>query len=570
MPKPKKIKQVHTNDRGTFYNGYHLSGDVEQENMSLLLKLSHLDKVNKLKNIINESAELAGRTYKETTLLDGQTIPVALSKFNPRLFIGDKPGLGKTVMSSACYALYRRDKIKNGEKPKKLLLITDTNHALGMSKEMSKFFGINLVPLIKGTAPINRTLKKTDMTSDEIDGVVTTWGSVTCNGFLYYMLDHHDEYDYAILDETACLASTKTQVFEVVDNLLNNYRHGIKNVLFLNGSSFEKSIYDLYNQLLVLSPRLFPNKKYIEENYVVRGVTASFATPDYESGNGGTDIYKTGLTQIKDIIDYKNQGDLRERIRGHYIARTKSDFSTELPQHNYRLYPCDLSSVQEKVKMNANRLNMTILNSPTTSNPKAKFNRQTVPKFGHLLDHFESVSEDRPIVYAYNRAAQEEIANALREKGYKVGILNGSVSPEDKERIREDFNNGKLDTLVFNIIRAMNLPTSDRVLFYDIPTIPEITYQVMGRIDRNNYTQPKFYDFFVYLDSPEMVNMVELAYFRETQSVAFTGQEGDVYAQLLKQLENYLSERELEEMQTEIQEFRMSDANKKMLNNLFD
>ena len=83
-----------------------------------------------------------------------------MSWLNKRFFIGDKPGLGKTVISTASYALYRKKMIEAGLPVGKMILVTDNNHALGMSKEMREKFGVNLLPLIDGTDKIERTLKK--------------------------------------------------------------------------------------------------------------------------------------------------------------------------------------------------------------------------------------------------------------------------------------------------------------------------------------------------------------------------------------------------------------------------
>ena len=80
------------------------------------------------------------------------------------------------------------------------------------------------------------------------------------------------------------------------------------------------------------------------------------------------------------------------------------------------------------------------------------------------------------------------------------------------------------------------------MIFYDVPTNPQLTYQIMGRIDRNNFKDSKSYHFLMYLKSPEMQNMIDLAYFREVHSGKFTGQYEDVYKKLIKQLYSYIEE----------------------------
>jgi hypothetical protein len=537
--------------KGNFYKDYFLLGDMEESQLLTVEKVLRQDNIPSLKHIINESAELSNRKHIHTELLDPQTIPVAMHWVNKRVFVGDKPGLGKTVMSTASYAFYRKKKIENGEVPGKLLLVTDNNHVLGMVKEMREKFGVNLLALIDGTDKIARTLKKEDFNSGEYDGVATSWGSVKSNGFIYFYLDHMEQFDMAIFDETSKLNNTGSQIYQVVDDIVNNIGKGIDRVMFLNGSSFDKSIFDLYNQFLILSPRLFPSKKFVEDNYVIKGGKSWWETK-LTMIDGKPEFVKN-QRKTGEIVDYKNQEDLKKRIRHHYIARSKSDYSNHLPKYNYRLHCVDMNDNQKKLLDSVKVANASLLNSPTTSNPSAKFDEKSVPKLKEVLDFYEQVIEDRPIFYVYNIQAQKKLQQLLGERGYYSEILNGEVDSKEKQLLLEKFNDGKVDTLIFNIVRAINIPTSDRIIFYDIPTMPQITYQVKGRIDRNNYEVPKFYDFFIYLDSPEMGNIIKLAYFREKQASLFTGQEEDVYKQLIYQLTNHYDLEKLERIGEHLQ-----------------
>lgn len=530
--------------KGNMYKDYFLLGDMVDEELLIVEKVLRMDKVKSLKGIINESAELSGRKYVDTELLDPQTIPVAMNWINKRVFIGDKPGLGKTVMSTASYAYYRKKMIEDGKEPGKLMLVTENNHVLGMVKEMREKFGVNLLPLIDGTDKIERTLKNVDFNGGDYDGVATSWGSVKSNGFIYFYLDNMDLFSMAIFDETSKLNNTGSQTYQVVDDIVNKAGKGIERVIFLNGSSFDKNIYDLYNQFMILSPTLFPSKKFLDDNYVIKGGKSWWET-SMAVVDGKPEFVKN-QRRTGEIIDYKNQADLKKRIRHHYIARSKSDYADHLPKYNYRLHCVDMNSAQIKLLDSSEVVNSSLLNSPTTSNPKAKFDEKSVPKLKAVLDFYEQVIDDRPIFYVYNIDAQKKIQEELGNRGYYAEILNGEASPEEKLNILEKFNDGKVDTLIFNIEKAINIPTSDRIIFYDIPTMPQRTYQVKGRIDRNNYKDPKFYDFFIYLDSPEMGNIIKLAYFREKHSSLFTGQEEDVYKQLIYQLSNHYDRDKLE------------------------
>src|SRR5699024_4038014 len=134
------------------------------------------------------------------------------------------------------------------------------------------------------------------------------------------------------------------------------------------------------------------------------------------------------------------------------------------------------------------------------------------------------------------RKSQETIKKELKKLGYRVGLINGSLSSKEKDDVVDKFNKYKLDVLVFNVQKALNIPTSDRIILYDIPIMPHETRQIMGRIDRNNYDTPKLYDFLCYLESPEMQNMIKLSLFRENHGSELTGQESYVYKTIIGQV----------------------------------
>src|SRR5699024_3850564 len=358
-----------------------------------------------------------------------------------------------------------------------------------------------------------------------------------------------EDFGYAVLDETSELKKGTRITYEVVDNIINKYKGGIERVIFLNGSSFESNIFDFYYQFKVLKPKLIPNKQFLEDNYVIRG-GASYYAISRSGARGGQKRYMQRYGG--DIVDYKNQKELKERLQYFYLARSKSDYASDLPEHNYKLHEIEMTPKQKK-QLEKER-NTTILNSPKTRDEKLKLTVRTAPKLKEVLEFAERVDKDRPLVYVYNIESQKTIKEELEKLGYRVEILNGNVSPKEKQEIVEKFNDYKLDMLVFNVSRALSIPTSETIIFYDRPIMPHETRQIMGRIDRNNYNTAKFYDFFCYLGSPEMSNMIRLSMFREEQGNAFTGQESYVYQTIIEQLSLYYGRDVMEDLKTKTEE----------------
>lgn len=532
LPKAKKQAQEESIPQDEFF----LTRGLTTSQLDLMdgyFELGDDDK-EALRGIIPIFANKRNRQSKDIQLRKPQIDPVMLSYLNPRYFIGDKPGLGKTVMSAAAYAYNGLMCISEGKVVPKIIIVTESSHVVKFAKEWQSY-GINVMPLSGGTIKTERSLASFDFS--EHDGVVVGWGGLVTNGFLDFYLQNHEHFQYAVFDETSKLLNPKSMTYEIADALINTYQGGIERVIFLNGSSFEKNIYDFYYQFNILQPKLIPSKSFLDRRYVVKTTEQI-----YRKDNTGQVVKQ----QYGSIVDYKNQAELKDRLRYYFIARSKEDYANDLPQHDYKLHVVPMTSSQKSVI--EERLNISLINSPATNDPSNTLTIENSPKLEGLINYFEEVKRDRPIVYVYNKESQQTIADLLKQKGYKVKVLNGDVSAEDKSKVIDEFNSYKLDTLVFNIQKAINLPTSDRVIFYDIPTMPQQTSQIKARIDRNNYTAIKHYDFFCYYESPEWVNISRLGHFREHHSNEFTGQKDNVYAELLDQMIQYVESGVMEQV----------------------
>lgn len=527
---------------------FYLTKDLNEKNIEMLDKILRIGNksLRKFNRRIMEYTELVGKESRDITLRNEQVRPMLMSLITKRFFIGDEPGLGKTVMSAACYANYAYHMIKRGKEPSKVMVVTTSSHINSFAREWESY-GIDILPLSGGSNKIEKTLNKYDV--NDYDGIILNWDGLKTNGFLEHFMRNKDKYNYAVFDETSTLKKGTSVVYEVSENLINKYKEGIDRVIFLNGSSFESNLFDFYYQFKVLQPKLIPNKQFLEDNYVIRGGASHFAIR--KSGVKGSQkgfIKKFGGP----IIDYKNQDELRKRLQYYFLARSKKDYAGDIPENNYVLHEIELSAKQKKLLKEERSI--TILNSPETRDEKQKLTVKSSPKMLYLMDFIDTVQKDRPLIYVYNRKSQQTIKEELDKKGYKVEVINGSLSSEEKDEIVDKFNRYKLDVLVFNVQKALNIPTSDRIVLYDIPIMPHETRQIMGRIDRNNYDTPKFYDFLCYLESPEMENMIKLSLFRENQGSAFTGQENYVYKTIIDQLSLNYGEDVMEDVKERAEE----------------
>src|SRR5690625_1188528 len=255
---------------------FYLTKDLSKKRIELLDKVlkGNSKTLKQFNRRIQETAKLRGRESKEIILRDGQVVPMLMSLVTRRFFIGDEPGLGKTVMSAASYANYVYHELRKGRTPTKIIVVTTSSHVNGFADEWGEY-GIYLLPLTKGSSIIERTIAKNDM--NDFDGIVINWDGLKTNAFLDHYMRNYQNYDYMVLDETGVLKKDKSDLYKVVDQIVNRYKKGIYRVLFLNGSSFESNVFDFFYQFKVLKPKLIPNKQFLEDNYVIRGGASYYA-----------------------------------------------------------------------------------------------------------------------------------------------------------------------------------------------------------------------------------------------------------------------------------------------------
>lgn len=91
------------------------------------------------------------------------------------------------------------------------------------------------------------------------------------------------------------------------------------------------------------------------------------------------------------------------------------------------------------------------------------------------------------LVYSnYLDAGVNEYSKALTEKGIKHGKFVGSLSKEEKDRLKDDFNSGKLPVLIISSSGAegLDLKGTKRVQILEPHFNPKKIEQVMGRASR--------------------------------------------------------------------------------------
>jgi len=93
---------------------------------------------------------------------------------------------------------------------------------------------------------------------------------------------------------------------------------------------------------------------------------------------------------------------------------------------------------------------------------------------------------DRVLLFVRKKELAESVSAALKEWGYKVGVLHGERSHQERKRALESFRQGESQILVATDIaaRGLDIPDLDVVINYDIPHVKHDFIHRVGRTGR--------------------------------------------------------------------------------------
>ena len=432
------------------------------------LVLRSMEEQRSIRKIIKES----GMDYSQYIgeLRPYQTVGTAFMYLSPRSILGDGVGLGKTAEISALLNFLRqRNQMTR-------FIMAVENSALGQTQaELIKFTGMHIIQLPSEAAKLNRMLKKIDWT--EVDGIVIKHSALRSDPLSKWIAINLKPdggckiFDTFILDESSVIKNVNTKTYSYTKNICDI----CKRVHFLNATTFETHIMDIYNQMDMMNDYLLPKKWKIENNY------CTFGRGTYWTKENG----KAKMNYRRELSGYKNQEDFKTSLSLVYFGRCKGDIGMELP-HIYKVYEVEPTNDQSLAIAKGHRYN-EVLNCPSLiPDINIPMDRKNVPKLERLCELVEKeFSESSIMVYCFHLDAQQKILEALKCIGRNPVILNGACKDSERFQIQNDFNNGKYDVIITNIKKSLNLYGGDVCIFYSVDTNPSKMEQIHGRIDRN-------------------------------------------------------------------------------------
>lgn len=428
-----------------------------------------IDEQQSIRNIIKR--DKIDYTQYVAQLRDYQTVGTAFMYLSPRSIIADGCGLGKTAEVAALI-----NWLKYKGEMSRFLIAVETS-AIGQTQaELMRFTGLYVVAMPSEATKIRKVIEKTDWT--KVDGIVIKHSTLRSDPFSKWLaLNINEEgmcniFDTFFLDESSVIKNDTTKMYSYTKNICQI----VKRVHFMNATTFETNILDIYNQMDMMDQSLLPKKWRIEQEF------CTYARTSYWTKENG----KAKMNWRRERNGYKNQAVFKESLKLVYFGRCKKDIGMDLP-HIYKVYEVEPTNAMSLGLEKGYRYS-ELLNCPSLiPDCGIPMDRKNVPKLDRLCELIENdFSQESVMVYCFHLAAQQTIADELAKIGRKPVILNGSITDAtERYRIQQAFNNGEYDVIITNIKKSLNLYGGDVCIFYSMETNPSKSFQIASRIDRN-------------------------------------------------------------------------------------
>lgn len=135
------------------------------------------------------------------------------------------------------------------------------------------------------------------------------------------------------------------------------------------------------------------------------------------------------------------------------------------------------------------------LHMPTANRHLASFNRSNLflevrpaqDRIKQILDFLMDRPNESGIIYCLSRKNTENIAERLRDSGFKAKAYHAGMSSEERTIVQEDFITDRVPVIVATIAFGMGIDKSNVrfVIHYNLPKNVEGYYQEIGRSGRD-------------------------------------------------------------------------------------
>lgn len=470
-----------------YYNG-RLQGSLDDETCQKLETLLSLKKENQgieslTNTIYNLDAQAIADTIntgvvpegalKQGSLTKAQTLGSAFMFYAKDCLLGDSVGLGKTVEICSLLNVTRKFKENNGLEFTgfKFLYLTEKSLVQQAQAELIKFTG---QPVDLLYADKKSFLKYKEEHPEGItNGIVaphSLFNQQELHSWLKDIRDGDEEFnyfDYLIVDESAVLSNTKTNIYKNAKILQQSCMHTI----LLNATPFDLSLDTMYGQISFIDDSFLPTKTAFQKEYYVMDFSRGYATP---SGK------------------YKNADKFKYLTSYRYFYQTRKQLGAKMNNVTTELLSIKLSTDQKRL-MRESQMYKIIYDIPAVIDTSLETNEQTTPKLKLLKQVIDKnkANNEQIIIHAHFKESHYFIARWLKRQGINCDVLNGAVTDKDRAQVIKDFKENKTQVLITNVQKGLNFGAVKTIIFYGYPGNSSDMLQFEGRATRSFDIQDK-------------------------------------------------------------------------------
>lgn len=401
-------------------------------------------------------------------LTDSQTVMLAFGLVSKKWLCGDSVGLGKTALMAATYNYLKANR---GDKAPRMLFLVDGEDVMNQNCDQLIRFTSDYFMAVTGRKQSAQNLVDFYLERGYLPNVVGTHSLLRQPVFQelvsnYIRSTGKDPFGIVVIDESAVLGNSNTQVYKQAQSLFSEVEYRI----CLNATEFDVKLEEFYNQLNWVDTTLLPTRTQFKKDYYVM---------EWNPWTGYS----------KPSGKYKNAEDFRNKVGYRYLARTRKDLGATMKDCSAEIVEVPTNDYQKALLRETSMAGMA-LNCPWAIDQNADMSEEFCPKLKTLGDILDkdlgfADSEDVPqvLIYAHNREAQAGIAALLGSWNISNRVLNGDTPSEERHEIVEGFKDNKFSVLITNVQRGLNFGNCNFVIFYQFPSVGKAV-QFEGRITR--------------------------------------------------------------------------------------
>jgi len=301
-------------------------------------------------------------------------------------------------------------------------------------------------------------------------------------------------WDVLVIDEAHYVKNEETDRYDLIEKLSYDY------AFFLTATPIQNELTDLYNIVSLLRPGLFGSRDTFHQYFVDNGQETLVNRDELQQRLSEVMIRnrreETDIDFTERIIDTRTF-EPSEAEKELYDAVTEYVRGAYSQDQGQKLV---LMLLQKEVVSSPEALKQTILKQLDERNELTHRDEletilekidaiDTVTKQERLFDIVEEardhVDMGRVIVFTQFRPTQNQILEALDDRGYTTHSFNGSHSSQEKEDIVNRFREeGGVLVSTDAMNEGRNLQFSNIMINYDLPWNPMKVEQRIGRIHR--------------------------------------------------------------------------------------